>query len=134
MAVWLPGAGLDAGQAAPQGLALISAAAFPRLETICGDHPYHQHALDTWRALQRPTWRREITTRPEGSTGLTPWRPRWVVERPKAWHGRGRRNSKDYERKPASSAAMVQLSSINLMRNRLSKHPRPVLHYRQKTA
>jgi putative transposase len=134
MAVLITGAGLDDGQAAPQLLALISAAAFPRLETIFGDHKYHNHALYTWMALHRPTWRLEIKTRPEGSTGFTPLRQRWVVERTNAWNGRGRRNSKDYERKPASSAAMVQLSSINLMLNRLSKHPRPVFHYRQKTA
>jgi putative transposase len=134
IAVWITSAGLDDGQAAPQLLALISAAAFPRLETIFGDNKYHNHDLYAWMAIHRPTWRLEIKTRPEGSTGFTPLRQRWVVERTNAWNGRGRRNSKDYERKPTSSAAMVQLSHINLMLNRWSKHPSPAFHYRQKAA
>ena len=127
-------AGLDDGQAAPQLLALISAAAFPRLETIFGDNKYHNYDLYAWMAIHRPTWRLEIKTRPEGSSGFTPLRQRWLVERTNAWSGRGRRNSKDYERKPASSAAMVQLSHINLMLNRLSPRPGPACHYRQKAA
>ena len=134
IAVWITSAGLDDGQAAPPLLALISAAAFPRLETIFGDNKYHNHDLYAWMAIHRPTWRLEIKTRPEGSTGFTPLRQRWVVERTNAWNGRGRRNSKDYERKPTSSAAMVQLSHINLMLNRWSKHPSPAFHYRQKAA
>ena len=43
-----------------------------------------------------------------------------------------RRNSKDYERKPASSAVMIQISSVNLMLNRLSPRSEPVFRYRQK--
>ena len=125
IAVWITSAGLEDGQAAPQVLALLSAAACPRPETIFGDHTYHNHDLYAWMAIQRPTWRLEIKTRPEGSTGFTPLRQRWVVERTNAWHGRGRRNSKADERKPTSSAAMVQLSHINLMLNRCSKHPSP---------
>jgi putative transposase len=81
IAVWMTSAGLDDGQAAPQLLALISAAAFPRLETIFGDNKYHNHDLYAWMAIHRPTWRLEIKTRPEGSTGFTPLRQRWVVER-----------------------------------------------------
>jgi putative transposase len=95
IAVLIPGAGLDDGSAAPQCLALISATAFPRLETICGDNKYHKHALQAWMATHRPTWRLEVKSRPEGSTGFTPLRQRWVVERPNAWNGRERRNSKD---------------------------------------
>ena len=118
MAVWMTSAGRDDGQAAPPLLALISAAALPRLETIFGDNTYPKHDLYAWMAIHRPTWRLEIKTRPEGSTGFTPLRQGWVVERTNACNGRGRRHSKDYERKPASSVAMVQLSHINLMLNR----------------
>jgi transposase len=120
IAVWITGAGLDDGSAAPQLLALISATAFPRLETIFGDNKYHNHDLYAWMATHRPTWRLEVKTRPEGSAGFTPLRQRWVVERTNAWNGRDRRNSKDYERKPTSSAVMIQISNINLMLNRLS--------------
>jgi putative transposase len=132
--VLITSAGLDDGQAAPQLRALISATAFPRLETICGDHKDHHHALPAWMATHRPTWRLAVKTRPEGSTGLTPLRQRWVVERTTAWHGRDRRNSQDYERKPKSSAVMIQMRTINLRLNRLSPRSGPHFRYRQKAA
>ena len=45
---------------------------------------------------------------------------RWVVERSFAWHGRYRRHSKDYERRPASSESRVKMSAIHLMLKRLA--------------
>ena len=115
-------------------LALISATAFPRLETIFGDNKYHNHDLQAWMATHCPTWRLEVKSRPEGSPGFTPLRQRWVVERTNAWNGRDRRNSKDYERKPKSSAVMIQISNINLILNRLSPRSCPAFRYRQKAA
>lgn len=120
MAVLITSAGLDDGSAAPQLLVMISATALPRLETIFGDNKYPKHDLQAWMATHRPTWRLAVKTRPEGSIGFTPLRQRWVVERTNAWTGRDRRNSKDYERKPTSSAVMIQLRNMNLMLNRLS--------------
>jgi len=134
IAVLITGARLDDGSAAPQLLALISATAFPRLETIFGDNKYHNHDLQAWMATHRPMWRLEVKTRPEGSTGFIPLRQRWVVERTNAWNGRDRRNSKDYERTPAPSAAMIQISSVTLMLNRLSPRSEPAFRYRQKAA
>ena len=46
---------------------------------------------------------------------------RWVVERTLAWLMRCRRLSKDYEKQPASSEAMVYIASIRLMLRRLYK-------------
>lgn len=46
---------------------------------------------------------------------------RWVVERTFAWLGRSRRLSKEYERKPTSSAGQVYLASSRLMLRRLVK-------------
>jgi transposase len=134
IAVLLTSAGLDDGSAAPQLLALISATAFPRRETIFGDNKSHNHDLQAWMATHRPTWRLEVKTRPEGRPGFTPLRQHWVVERPNAWNGRDRRNSKDYEREPTSSAVMIQISNINLMLNRLSPRSCPAFRYRQKAA
>jgi len=57
-----------------------------------------------------------------------------VVERTNAWHGRARRHSKDYERKPESSAAQIHLSNIQLMLHRLSPVPHPEFHYRKEAA
>jgi putative transposase len=133
-AVLSTSAGMDDGSAAPQLLALSSVTACPRLETIFGDNKYHNDALQAWMATHRPMWRLAVKTRPEGSTGFTPLRKRWVVERTNAWPGRDRSNSKDYERKPVSSTAMIQLSNINLMLHRLSPRPGLAFHYCQKAA
>jgi putative transposase len=134
MAVLITSAGLDDGVAAPKLLQQIDPKDFPRLETICADHKYHTHALHAWMAEHRPDGRVEVKTRPEGSKGFTPLEKRWVVERTNAWNGRSRRNSKDYERKPESSAAMIYISNIHLMLRRLTSHPRPEFHYRNVAA
>ena len=130
VAILITGAGLDDGVAAPKLLAKLSPTAFPRLVIIFGDSKYHNHHLHAWMAANRPGWRLEVKTRPEGTTGFTPLKKRWVVERTNAWNGRYRRNSKDYERKPESSAAMIQISHIHLMLNRFAPRPGPAFHYR----
>jgi putative transposase len=45
---------------------------------------------------------------------------RWVVERTFAWLGRSRRLSKDYEGRPATHEAWVQVAMIHLMLKRLA--------------
>jgi len=134
MALLITGAGLDDGVAAPQLRQQIDPQDYPRLETIFADNTYHNHALQAWMAEHRPEWRIEVKTRPEGSKGFTPLEKRWVVERTNAWNGRYRRNSKDYERKPESSAAMIYVSNIHLMLRRLTSHRRPEFHYRHVAA
>ena len=130
VAVLVTGAGVDDGAAAPQLLGSITSQDFPRLITIFGDNKYHNHALEAWLAEHRPTWHVEVKTRPEGTQGFTPLKKRWVVERTNAWNGRCRRHSKDYERRPESSAAMIQISNVHLMLRRLTRHSQPAFHYR----
>ena len=129
VAVLITGAGLDDGAAAPQLLGQITPENFPRLEVIFGDNKYHNHGLEAWLQAERPNWRIEVKSRPEGTRGFTPLEKRWVVERTNAWNGRCRRNSKDYERRVESSAAMIQISNIHLMLRRLSSVSRPAFHY-----
>lgn len=129
VAVLVTGANIDDGTAAPQLLAQISAQDFPRLQTIFGDNKYHNHALHAWLAANRPDWKVEVQSRPEGSKGFTVVRKRWVVERTNAWNGRCRRHSKDYERHTESSAAMIQVSNISLMLRRLAPVERPKFNY-----
>ncbi len=107
---------------------------FPRLVTIFADQKYHNHALDAWMAEHRAGWRIEVKARPAGTKGFTPLEKRWVIERTNAWHGRYRRNSKDYERSVESSTAMIQISHIHLMLNRLAPCGRPAFHYRKDAA
>lgn len=130
IAVVVTGANADDGTAAPRLLDTVSPSDFPRLQTIFGDNKYHNKALDKWLKSERPDWSIEVKMRPEGSPGFTPVRKRWVVERSNSWHGRCRRNSKDYERLPESSAAMIQLSHIHLMLRRLSPETKNPFNYR----
>lgn len=130
IAVVVTGANADDGTAAPRLLATVSPLEFPRLQTIFGDNKYHNKALDKWLKNERPQWSIEVKMRPEGSPGFVPVRKRWVVERSNAWHGRCRRNSKDYERLPESSAAMIQLSHIHLMLRRLRPENTSTFNYR----
>ena len=120
LAVVITRAQIDDGVAAVELLTQVRAQDFPRPQTIFGDTKYHNHALEEWLTKNRPGWRIEVKARPAGSKGFTPVRKRWVVERTNAWNGRARRNSKDYERKPESAAAMIQLSNLHLMRRKLA--------------
>jgi putative transposase len=129
VAVLITGAGLDDGAAAPQLLGQVSPENFSRLAVIFGDNKYHNHGLESWLQAERPNWRIEVKSRPEGTRGFTPLEKRWVVERTNAWNGRCRRNSKDYERRVESSAAMIQISNIHLMLRRLLPVSRPAFHY-----
>lgn len=135
IAVVVTAANLDDGTAAPQLLARVAIADFPRLLTIFGDNKYHNHSLNQWIAQERPTWRIEIQSRPECASGFAPVRKRWVVERTNAWVGRSRRNSKDYERLVESSEAMIKVSSCHLMLRRLAPPAKvPKFGYRDAAA
>ena len=130
----LTSAGLDDGVVAPTLLGSITAHDFPRLVTIFADQQYHHHALDAWMAAHRGGWRIEVKARPAGTKGFTPLEKRWVIERTKTWHGRYRRNSKDDERSGESSPAMIQISNLHLMLNRLWPCDRPAFHDRKDAA
>jgi len=130
IAVVVTGANLGDGTAAPQLLSRVTVEDFPRLATLFGDNKDNNRTLNAWLAGERPQWRVEIQSRPEGSTGFAPVRIRWVVERTNAWVGRARRNSKDYERLPGSSEAMIQISACHLMLRRLAPNNKQTFHYR----
>ena len=134
IAVLITSAGLDDGRAALSLLGHVTPQDLPRLETIFADQKYHNHGLNTWMAEHRAGWRIEVKTRPEGTKGFTPLEKRWVIERTNAWNGRYRRNSKDYERSVESSTAMIQISNLHLMLNRLAQNGYPAFHYRKEAA
>ena len=133
-AVLMTSAALDDGAAAPSLLGHVTPHDVPRLITICADTQDHQHAFAAWMAAQRAGWHLAVTTRPEGTRGFTPLEKRWVVERTNAGNGRSRRNSKDDESRTESSTAMIQISNINLMFNRLAPCRHHEFHYRKNAA
>ncbi len=122
LAVVVTAANVDDGAAAPQVVAKLTPAVFPRLQAIFGDNKYHNHEFYGFlHKHSEGKWRLEISSRPAGSTEFKPVKIRWVVERTFAWLGRYRRNSKDYEKRTDSSESMVLISSMSLMLGRLSR-------------
>lgn len=127
--VVITSAACDDGTVAPKLLSKISVEEFPRLSVIFGDSKYHNHELEAWRKEHRPDWHIEVKAREPGTKGFAVLPKRWVVERTNAWNGKARRNSKDYERKPESSAAMIVLTNIHLFLRRLAPSPKPAFKY-----
>ena len=119
IAVVVTVASLDDGAAASRVLARLDAARCPRLEVVWGDGKYNNRELDRWIDATKPRWRVEVVIRPKGIKGFVLLPKRWVVERTFAWLMRCRRLGRDHERRPDSSAAMVQISAIHLMLKRL---------------
>ena len=63
----------------------------------------------------------EVVEKKKTGRGFQVLSPRWIVERTFAWLGRSRRLSKDYERKPTSSASQVYAAASRLMRRQICK-------------
>src|SRR4051794_5132865 len=102
----------------------------PRLDVVYADRQYRTQCLQEGVFAYAP-FRLQVVGRPDGEGGWVKLPQRWVVERTFAWLGRSRRLSKDYEREPASSEAMVQVSMIHLMLRRLRPVPvRPSQRFR----
>jgi putative transposase len=90
----------------------------PRLELVNADSQYRAESLQR-AVFDLAPFRLRVVSRQEGSAGWEKLPQRWVVERTFAWLGRSRRLSKDYERLPESSEAMVKVSMIHRMTRRL---------------
>ena len=92
---------------------------FPRLQRIWADGGYAGKLIG-W--LQETCgWVLEIIKRNDTVKGFKLLPRRWVVERTFGWLGRYRRLSKDYERLPGSSEAMVYWAMTRLMVRRLAR-------------
>ena len=90
-----------------------------RLFLIWVDGGYSGLPFAKW-AMDRFRWIIAVVLRPEQTKGFVLLKKRWVVERTFGWLNWYRRLSKDYERLPASSEAMIYISMIRLMVRRLA--------------
>ena len=109
--------------------------AFPRLQHIWADQGY-AGTLRQWTAerlgieleVVYPWWRQLKRYLPDllDDMGFAPGfhvlPRRWVVERTFAWLGRSRRLSRDYERLPASSEALIYVTCLRLLLARLARN------------
>jgi putative transposase len=93
--------------------------AFCRLKVIFADSAYARCDLPAW-VKETFDWVLQTVLRPVGAKGFVVLPKRWIVERTFAWIARYRRHSKDYERNPETSEAMIYIAMINLMSRRLA--------------
>jgi putative transposase len=119
LVVAVTSAALDDGTSAPWVLRRLTGAHPSRLQVIWADHKYNNRRLDRWLDDSGARYDVEVVHRPIGSKGFVLLHRRWVVERTFAWLGRYRRHSKDCEYYASSSEAMLKVSMIHRMLQRL---------------
>jgi putative transposase len=90
----------------------------PRLEVVWADGIYEKQWLIDWVKTECG-WELVIIKRSDKEKGFKLLPKRWVVERTFSWLGRYRRLSKDYEKFPETSEAMIQMAMIHIMVRRL---------------
>ena len=90
---------------------------FSNLKLIWVDGGYRGDFLSFAKTLFNRTM--EVVLRTDTDPSFKVVKKRWVVERTFSWLGNYRRHSKDYERLPESSEAMVYISMIHLMVRRI---------------
>lgn len=89
----------------------------PRLEKVVADGGYRGTPGGlVWRVFG---WLWRIVERDPDQKGFVVVKQRWIVERTFGWFENYRRLSKDYETLPRTSEAMIEISMIRLMLNRL---------------
>jgi len=89
-----------------------------RLQVIWADGIYGKQWLIDWVRTECG-WELVIIKRSDKDKGFKLLPKRWVVERTIAWLGRYRGLSKDYERLPETSEAMIRTAMIHIMVRRL---------------
>jgi putative transposase len=91
-----------------------------RLRKLWGDGGYQAQWLALWVRDLKPTQKIDLAVTGKEGKGfqVIPWR--WAGERTFAWLLHDRRHSRDYERLTVNSEAMIQLSMIRLLLNRLA--------------
>jgi len=136
LAVVVTAASVTDAQAARRVFARAGAENLPRLTKVLGDHVYGNEGLPEWTAtntkFRLEVTKKEVKTDDKEKKKFKVIKWSWVVERTFAWLGRYRRNSRDYEKLPATSEAMLKISGIQLMMRRLKPKSNGFsFHYRK---
>jgi len=90
----------------------------PLLKVVWVDGIYEKQWLIDW-AREDCGWELQVVKRTDQEKGFVVLPKRWVVERTFGWLGRYHRLSKDYERFPETSEAMIRMVMIHIMLRRL---------------
>lgn len=90
----------------------------PRLRTIWADNGYAGEDLAGY--VSEDGYEIKVVKRTQRSFVVQP--KRWIVERTFAWMDQNRRMSKDYERHPQTSEALMEIAMTRLMLRRWTKH------------
>ena len=93
---------------------------YPDLKKILADQGYTGIDFARWVVIHFG-WMVEIVTKVLGVAGFNVLPKRWIVERTFGWFNFQRRLAKDYEFLPACSEAMIRLSMIRIMLNKIPK-------------
>ncbi len=105
-------------KAAPRVIDLLRGR-FNRMIKIIADVGYRGELIENTKKLFG--WILEIVLRSDSTQGFQVLPKRWIVERTFSWFESYRRLGKDYENNTDTSEAIIQLSMIKLMLNRIKK-------------
>lgn len=109
----------DGAKSAPLGFYLTS----PRCRFVFADADFAGRLVDWAAQTLRTTV--SIVREPANQKGFAMLPRRWAVERTLAWLTAYRRLAHDYERRPATSEAMIRWAAISLMTRSLARGGRP---------
>ena len=130
LAIVVTAANVDDAAAAPEALVQLETQPLTHLRCVYADSKYHNHGLYGWVA-ENGFYQLEIVRRPKDAQGWVQLPIRWTVERTFGWLVQYRRLSLDREKTTQSAEAMIRLSMIHLMLNRLHpKEDQAEFHYR----
>lgn len=93
---------------------------YPNLKKVLVDQGYTGVDFGQWVA-NNFGWIVEVVAKVLGVSGFNVLPKRWIVERTFGWFNFQRRLAKDYELLPACSEAMIRISMIRIMLNKIPK-------------
>jgi putative transposase len=93
---------------------------YPRLKKVLVDQGYTGVDFAQW-VVYKFGWIIEVVAKVVGLSGFNVLPKRWIVERTFGWFNFQRRLAKDYELLPTCSEAMIRLSMIRIMLNKIHK-------------